>query len=134
MGLGACVEKGHVMLKQFRFTAVVLASAGLMACTTTGNVERNAAGGAAAGAAIGAGIGAISGDVGVGEGAAVGAVLGGVAGAVRGNSQDKDAIGGTAQRPTLDKSTRYYDDATGRYYYYEQGTSNTYYENFERRS
>jgi len=117
-----------------KLTALGLASVTFAACTTTGNVERNAAGGAAAGAAVGAGIGAISGDVGVGEGAVIGAVLGGVAGGIHGNNKDKNAIGGTAQRPVLDKSTRYYDDQTGRYYYYEQGTSNTYYENFERRS
>lgn len=117
-----------------KLASLGLASALFAACTTTGNVERNAAGGAAAGAAIGAGIGAISGDVKVGEGAAAGAVVGGVIGAVRGNNRDKDLNGGTAARPVLDKSTRYYDDTTGRYYYYERGTSRTFYENFERRS
>ena len=122
------------MTNLMKLMSMALASVAFAACTTTGNVERNAAGGAAAGAAIGAGVGAISGDVGVGEGAAVGAVLGGVAGAIHGNNKDKNSIGSTAQRPVLDKSTRYYDDQTGRYYYYEQGTSNTYYENFERRT
>lgn len=117
-----------------KLTSLGLASLAFAACTTTGNVERNSAGGAAAGAAIGAGIGAISGDVGVGEGTVVGGVVGGIAGAIHGNRKDKKDYGGTSQRPVLDTSTRYYDDQAGRYYYYEQGTSNTYFENFERRS
>lgn len=111
-----------------------LASLAFAACTTTGNVERNAAGGAAAGAAVGAGIGAISGDVKTGEGAIAGAVVGGVIGAIVGNNKDRDLHGGTTSRPSLDKSRRYYDDRTQRYYYYEQGTSRTFYENYEFRS
>ena len=122
------------MKNLLKLASLGLASAAFAACTTTGNVERNAAGGAAAGAAVGAGIGAISGDVKVGEGAIAGAVVGGVVGAVVGNNKDKNANGGTAQRPVLDKSTRYFDEPTGRYYYFERGTSRTYYENFERRS
>ncbi len=122
------------MMKFLKFASLGLASAAFAACTTTGNIERNAAGGAAAGAAIGAGIGAVSGDVKVSEGAAAGAVVGGVIGAIRGNERDRDLVGGTTQRPVLDTSRRYYDDRTGRYYYYEQGTSRTFYENFERRS
>lgn len=117
-----------------KLASLGLASVAFTACTTTGNVERNAAGGAAAGAAIGAGVGAISGDVKTSEGAIAGAVIGGVVGAVRGNNKDKDMNGGTTQRPALDKTTRYYDDQTGRYYYYEQGTSRTFYENYERRT
>lgn len=118
----------------FKLASLGLASVAFAACTTTGNVERNAAGGAAAGAAIGAGVGAISGDVKTSEGAIAGAVIGGVVGAIRGNNKDKDMNGGTTQRPVLDKTTRYYDDQTGRYYYYEKGTSRTFYENFEQRS
>lgn len=106
----------------------------LAACTTTGNVERNAAGGAAAGGAIGAGIGAISGDVKVGEGAAAGAVVGGIIGAVRGNKKDKVMNGGTTSAPILDRSTQYFDEPTGRYYYYEKGTSRTFYANGEQRT
>ncbi|MEP3655861.1 MAG: YMGG-like glycine zipper-containing protein [Litorimonas sp.] len=117
-----------------KLASLGLASVAFAACTTTGNVERNAAGGAAAGAAIGAGVGAVSGDVKVGEGAVAGAVVGGIVGAVRGNKKDKDMNGGTTSRPNLDKTTRYYDDVTGRYYYYEQGTSRTFYENYESRS
>jgi len=119
------------ILKQ---TSMGLAGAVFAACTTTGNIERNAGGGAAAGAAIGAGIGAISGDVGVGEGALAGAIAGGLIGGIHGNRKDNDAYGRTEIRPALDKSTRYFDDTTGRYYYYERGTSRTFYENYERRS
>jgi len=114
--------------------ALSLVALSFAACTTTGNVERNALGGAAAGAAVGAGVGAVSGDVKVGEGAAAGAVVGGVIGAIRGNNKDKATVGGTVQAPILDKTTRYYDDNTNRYYYFEKGTSRTFYENGERRS
>ena len=103
------------------------------ACTTTGEVERNAGYGAAGGAAIGAGVGAISGDVGVGEGAAVGAAVGAVAGAVYGAQKDKRNSGGTTQRPVL-AGQSYYEESTGRYYRYERGTSRTFYENGEYRS
>lgn len=111
-----------------------MAALSIAACTTTGNVERNALGGAAAGAAVGAGIGAVSGDVKVGEGAAAGAVVGGLIGAISGNKKDKVMHGGTVQAPILDKSTRYFDDNSKRYYYFERGTSRTFYENGERRT
>ena len=104
------------------------------ACTTTGEVERNAAYGAAGGAAVGAGVGAVSGDVKVGEGAAVGAAVGAVAGAVYGAKKDQRRNGGTTERPILDKSQEFYDTNTGRYYYYERGTSRTFYANGEYRS
>jgi phage tail tape-measure protein len=113
--------------------AVALTALSLAACTSTQNVERNALGGAAAGAAVGAGVGAVSGDVKVGEGAAAGAVVGGVIGAIRGNNKDKQIQGGTTSAPVLDKTTRY-QDANGRYYYYERGTSRTFYENGQFRS
>lgn len=111
-----------------------LAALSIVACTTTGNVERNALGGAAAGAAVGAGVGAVSGDVKVGEGAAAGAVVGGIIGAIRGSNKDAKTVGGTTQAAILDKSTRYFDDNSKRYYYFEKGTSRTFYENGERRS
>ncbi len=113
---------------------VALATMSLAACTTTGNVERGALGGAAAGAAVGAGVGAISGDVKVGEGAAAGAVVGGIIGAISGNNKDKVQNGGTTSAPILDRSTRYFDESTGRYYFYERGTSRTFYENGQYRS
>ncbi len=122
------------MTNIIKLASLGLASVAFAACTTTGNVEKNAAGGAAAGAAIGAGVGAVSGDVKTGEAAIAGAVIGGAVGAIVGNNKDKKVNGGTEGRPNLDKTTRYYDDTTGRYYYYEMGTSRTFYENYERRS
>ena len=104
------------------------------ACTTTGEVERNAAYGAAGGAAIGAGVGAISGDVGVGEGAAYGAAAGAVAGAIYGSNKDRRYNGGTRAAPILDRSQEYYDERTGRSYYYERGTNRTFYANGQYRS
>jgi len=121
------------MTKLLKLTALGFAAIAFTACTTTGNIERNAAGGAVLGAVAGAAIGAVSGDVKVSEGAAAGAAIGGTAGAIRGSNQDA-RTGGTTARPNLDKTTRYYDDNTGRYYYYEMGTSRTFYENYERRS
>src|SRR5437868_1068173 len=63
----------RVMLKPI----IAMVGAGVLAaaCTSTGNVERNAAGGAVLGGLAGAAIGAVSGDVGVGTGAAVGAAV-----------------------------------------------------------
>lgn len=113
--------------------ALSLAALSMVACTTTQNVERDAVRGAAAGAAVGAGIGAISGDVKVGEGAAAGALVGGLIGALEGSKKDQQLHGGTVSAPNLDRSTRY-QDANGRYYYYERGTNRTFYENGEYRS
>lgn len=120
----------NVMMKT---ATLSLAALSMAACTTTQNVERDALRGAAAGAAVGAGVGAVSGDVKVGEGAAAGAVVGGIIGAIQGNKKDKDIQGGTVAAPNLDKSTRY-QDANGRYYYYERGTNRTFYENGQYRS
>jgi len=122
------------MTNLLKLASLGLASIAFAACTTTGNVERGTAGGAAAGAAIGAGVGALSGDVKTSEGAIAGAVIGGAVGAVVGNNKDKRVTGGTTARANLDKSTRYYDDRTERYYYYEMGTSRTFYENGQLRS
>ena len=113
---------------------VSIAALSVAACTTTGEVERNAAYGAAGGAAVGAGVGAVSGDVGVGEGAAYGAAVGAVAGAVYGANKDKRYNGGTREAPILDRGTRYYEESSGRYYYYERGTGRTFYENGQYRS
>ena len=111
-----------------------MAALSFAACTTTGEVERNAAYGAAGGAALGAGVGAVSGDVGVGEGAAYGAAAGAVAGAIYGANKDKRMNGGTTAAPILDRGTRYYEESSGRYYYYERGTNRTFYENGQYRS
>lgn len=122
------------MTNLLKMAALSTAAIAFAACTTTGNVEKNAAGGAAAGAAVGAGIGAISGDVKTGEGAIAGAVIGGAVGALRGNKKDQQINGGTLQRPNLDTSQAYIDQNNGRTYYYEKGTSRTFYANYQLRS
>jgi hypothetical protein len=99
--------------------AIAAASLAMAACTTTGNVERNTAGGAAIGGVAGAVIGNNTGDGDAGTGAAIGAVLGGAAGAARGYGQDqrmtecRNAMGGP----------QYRDPETGGYYYYVPGTN-----------
>ncbi|WP_298914622.1 YMGG-like glycine zipper-containing protein [uncultured Algimonas sp.] len=110
-----------------------VAAVSLAACETTDNVERDTVRGTAIGAAIGAGVGAISGDVGVLEGAAVGAGAGAIGGAIHGSNKDKRMQDGTIYAPDLDRSTRY-QDANGRYYYYEKGTNRTFFENGDYRS
>ena len=67
-------------------------------------------------------------------GGIAGAVIGGVIGGIKGNKKDQQINGGTLQKATLDKTTRYFDDQTQRYYYYEKGTSRTFYENGQLRS
>lgn len=82
------------------------------ACTSTGNIERNAAGGAALGALAGAVIGNNVGDGDAGRGAVIGAVVGGAAGAVRGSMQDREAR----------NLERRWDARAGRYFYcYPEG-------------
>jgi uncharacterized protein YcfJ len=108
--------------------AAVLAAA---ACTTTGNIERNAAGGAAIGALAGAVIGNNVGDGDAGDGAAVGAALGGAAGAVRGYGQDQRA----AECARNGNQPLYRDARTGGYYFYPQpGASRTCWQNGAPRS
>ena len=95
------------------FVAVAGAALVAGACTSTGNVERNAAGGAALGALAGAVIGNN-----VGDGAD-----GGPAGAVRGSQQDREAR----------NLSRQWDSRYGRYYYcYPEG--DCYWEDGTRRN
>jgi phage tail tape-measure protein len=102
----------------------VVAAGTLSACTTSGNVERNAAGGAAIGALAGAVIGNNVGSGDAGAGAAIGAVVGGAAGAARGAQQDREQ-GFNARQ--------YYDESARRYYYYDARTQRYYWENGELR-
>jgi phage tail tape-measure protein len=102
-----------------------VAAAGMLAsaCTTTGNVERGAAGGAALGALAGAVIGNNTGSGSASKGALVGAVVGGAAGA---------AVGAEKDRRVTD-TRQYYDERAGRYYYYDPRTQRYYWENGEPR-
>ncbi|MBB4658661.1 YMGG-like glycine zipper-containing protein [Parvularcula dongshanensis] len=119
-------------MKTLPTLALSVAALSLGACTSTGNTERNAAGGAALGAAAGAVIGNNVGDGDAGRGAAIGAAVGGVAGAVRGQSQDRaqerEGYGGVAQ------NRQYYDEVAGRYYTVDPRTGDTYWENGQLRS
>jgi hypothetical protein len=96
-------------------TMIALMGVGLIAsaCTSTGNVERNAAGGAALGALAGAVIGNNVGSGDAGTGAAIGAAIGGTAGAVKGCREDGGCGASTVNR------RQYYDERAGRYYYYD---------------
>ena len=83
-----------------------MAGAGLLAaCTTTGNVERNAAGGAALGALAGAVIGNNVGGGDAGTGAAIGAAIGGArvppGRRLRGRSAQSPPVLRRARRPLL---------------------------------
>ena len=117
------IKLGLLGLSAFAFTA----------CTTTGNVEKNAAYGAAGGAVAGAVIGNNTGDGDAGEGALIGAAVGAAAGAGYGYIKDQRQGTPTTMRPNLSEQS-YYDENTGRYYRYEKGTNRTFYENGQQRS
>ena len=108
--------------------SLMIGAAGLTiaACTTTGNVERNAAGGAALGALAGAAIGNNVGDGDAGDGALAGAAVGAAAGAYRGYAQD--------QRHQVNQDQpRYYDQQAGRYFYIDEQTGRSYWDNGQYR-
>merc|ERR1711916_130040 len=87
-------------IRMWKMYSALAAAALMTACTSTGNIERNAAGGAAVGAVAGAIIGNNVGDGDADRGAAIGAAVGGAAGAARGASQDRAVCGRTeARRP-----------------------------------
>lgn len=102
----------------------------LAACSSTGAVERNAAGGAALGALAGAAIGNNVGNGDAKTGAAIGGVVGGAAGAYRGCQQDggcgaqNNGYANGAVNPR-----EFYDPQRGRYYYYDRGSGRYFYEN-----
>lgn len=104
-----------------RLIGAALVSLALGACTTTGNVERNAAAGAAIGAVGGAVIGNNVGDGDAGSGAAIGAVAGGAIGAARGYGQDQRLQECSQTRPY----PQYQDPNTGGAYYVVPGTNRT---------
>ena len=76
-------------MKKLSMLAVCCAALMSVACTSTGNIERNAAGGAVLGGVAGAVIGNNTGDGNAGRGAAIGAGAGAIAGGVRGMTQDQ---------------------------------------------
>ncbi len=110
-----------------RMIVVGVAATALAACTTTGNVERNAAGGAAIGALAGAAVGNNVGDGDAQTGALVGGALGAAAGAYRGYSQDQ-------RGQQAAQGQRYYDQRADRYYYIDPQTGRTFWENGQPRT
>lgn len=109
---------------KMKMTMIALMGVGVLAaaCTSTGNVERNAAGGAALGALAGAVIGNNVGGGSATTGAAVGAALGGTVGAVKGCREDGGCGANSVNR------RQYYDERAGRYYYYDSRSGRYYWE------
>ena len=125
------------MLKQITLTAATVSLMALGACTTTGNTERGAAIGAGAGAIAGAIIGNNVGDGDAATGAAIGAVVGGAGGAYAGQQKDKNLENrgyNNGVRSGPNGQQLYYDNRTDRYYYFDQASGKTYYENGQLRS
>ena len=85
---------------------IAVAGAGLLAaaCTSTGTVERNAAGGAA-----------------------LGALAGGAAGAYKGCREDGGCGADVPNR------RQYYDERAGRYYFYDSASQRYYWEDGQPR-
>lgn len=110
---------------------LMIGASGLMlvACTTTGNVEKRAAQGAAIGAVTGAVIGNNVGDGDAERGAVIGGVLGGAAGAYKGRQEDIQSGEGTRLKEPATGQTLYYDQAADRYYYFDERTGRTYWQN-----
>ncbi|NNE56623.1 MAG: glycine zipper 2TM domain-containing protein [Hellea sp.] len=110
---------------------IVTASAALSlaACTTTGNVEKNAAIGAAGGAVAGAVIGNNVGDGDAKTGAIIGAVIGGAGGAYVGHEKDKRMDEKTDFKQPAQGQPLIYDQAAGRYYFVDDTTGKTYWRN-----
>ncbi|MEM9840639.1 MAG: YMGG-like glycine zipper-containing protein [Pseudomonadota bacterium] len=108
------------------------AAMSLAACTSTGNIERNAVKGAAIGAAAGAIIGNNSRGGDAEEGAEVGAVVGAIAGGLIGRRQDQQQEGGTYRRGRKPAQLTY-DERADRYYYYDAATDRYSWQNGEPR-
>lgn len=115
------------MTKLLLISSVAAATMFATACTTTGNMERNAAVGAGVGAVAGAIIGNNTGSGDAKTGAAIGAVVGGAGGAYAGYKQDQT-------RTQANGTPTYYDQAAGRYFTVDQRTGKTYWENGQFRS
>jgi hypothetical protein len=103
---------------------IALAGAGLLvaACSSTGAVERNAAGGAARGARARAGLGNHVGGGAAGTGAALRAPGGGTAGPHKGCREDGGCGAAAPNR------RQYFDERAGRYYYRDSATGRYYWE------
>jgi len=120
-----------------KLTIISLASVSLMsltACTTTGNVEKNAAIGAAGGAIAGAIIGNNTGSGDAGTGAAIGALVGAAGGAYAGNQKDKRIGEQTTFKQGAEGQDLIYDQEAGRYFYEDRASGRTYWQDGSLRS
>lgn len=102
-------------------SALLLSVIPLASCTTTGNMERNAAIGVGLGGITGAIIGNNTGSGDASTGAAIGAIVGGIGGAYVGHVQDQQ---GHQYRTEL-----YFDRRYNRYFYVDPHTGHTYWRN-----
>ena len=113
-------------------TLILTASAAALllgACTTTGNVERNAATGAALGALAGAVIGNNTGSGDASTGAIIGGVVGGAGGAYAGQQKDRAMGERTQMRQGANGQPLQYDSYAGRYFFRDPATNRTYWQN-----
>ncbi|MDA8708136.1 WW domain-containing protein [Hellea sp.] len=115
---------------KFASTIMTLgAIAMLSACTTTGNTEKDAAIGGATGAVIGAIVGNNVGKGDAKTGAIIGGVVGAAGGAVVGRQQDQMSGEGTHLKVPAAGQKMYYDQRAGRYYFVDENTGHTYWQN-----
>ena len=109
---------------------LVTASAALLtACTTTGNVERNAVIGAAGGALAGAVIGNNAGSGDARTGAIIGGAVGAAGGAYSGKQADRAMGQETQLRRNAQGQELKFDSFGNRYYFVDPATGNTYWQN-----
>ena len=101
----------------------------LGACTTTGNMEKDAAIGAAGGAIAGAVIGNNVGKGDAKTGAIIGGIAGAAGGAVVGRQQDQMDGEGTHLKKSAVGQRMYYDQSKSRYYFIDEETGRTYWQN-----
>ena len=132
--------------KTLVLTMAVSSMLGLAGCATTNggnNTLTKGAIGAAGGAVAGAIIGNNAGDGDAQSGALIGAVIGGAGGAYAGCREDggcgaqnqgyqRQGQYQQQQAPSVNKR-QFYDQRTGRYYYYDPARKAEYYENGERK-
>lgn len=116
-------------IKKTILATVALSAMTLGACTTTGNVERNAAVGAGLGALAGAVIGNNTGSGDAGTGALIGGVVGAAGGAYTGRQADQNMGQPTQIKRGANGQPLEYDSYAGRYFFRDPATNRTYWQN-----
>jgi len=138
-----------LLIKTVGVVLVMVGTVILAGCETTNghnNTLKKGAIGAAAGALAGAVIGNNAGDGDAQSGALIGAVIGGAGGTYIGCREDgncgaqkqqkgyyQDSRQYPGMQPEPADKRQYYDQKTGRYYYYDPVSRQEYYENGERK-